>query len=283
VAMRFPPFWAERTAVWFAQAEAQYTLVDINSESIKFCHVISQLDHRYATAVENIITSPPERDPYTTLRTELVRRLAPSREQRIRQSLTLQEMGDRKPRSLDPDVPDDFLRSIWSSRLSLNIQAFLAGQHVGSLDAAARCAYRISEVAPQPALASVGRPPNNTTLLQGMEGLSRQVAALSAEQERLRASFRDLRLSSRDPSSSSRDPRPGSRNRRPSSRSPPPQRGHRTLTLRGILPLRRLGATVYSALRLPPAGKLTQQTSPAAHVCSTTTGRLFITDRSTKR
>jgi hypothetical protein len=99
-------------------------LAAISSEQTKFCYVISQLDHRYAAEVKDIITSPPERDPYTTLRTELVRRLFPSREQRIRQLLTLEEMGDRKPsqflryiRSLSPDVPDDFLRSIWSSRL----------------------------------------------------------------------------------------------------------------------------------------------------------------------
>jgi hypothetical protein len=43
-------------------------------------HVISQLDQRHATEVEDIITSPPERDPYTTLRAELVKRLSPSTE-----------------------------------------------------------------------------------------------------------------------------------------------------------------------------------------------------------
>jgi hypothetical protein len=124
VAMRLLPFWAERPSVWFAQAEAQFFLAGINSEKTKFFHVISQLDHRYAAEVEDIITSPLERDPYTTLRTELVPRLSPSREQRIRQLLTLEEMGDRKPsqflrhlRGLAPDVPEDFLYSIWSSRL----------------------------------------------------------------------------------------------------------------------------------------------------------------------
>jgi hypothetical protein len=94
--MRLPPFWAERPAVWFAQAEAQFTLAGISSEKTKFYYVISQLDQRYAVEVEDIITSPPERDPYTTLKTELVTRLSPSREQRIRQFLTL-DMGDRKP------------------------------------------------------------------------------------------------------------------------------------------------------------------------------------------
>jgi hypothetical protein len=31
VAMRLPPLWAERPAVWFAQAEAQFTLASISS------------------------------------------------------------------------------------------------------------------------------------------------------------------------------------------------------------------------------------------------------------
>jgi hypothetical protein len=90
-------------------------------------------------------------------------------------------MGDCKPsrflrdfRSLASDVTDDFLRSIWFSRLPHNVQAVLAGQPEGSLDATARCADRISEVAPQPALASVDSPPppNNTVLLQGIEDFS---------------------------------------------------------------------------------------------------------------
>jgi hypothetical protein len=40
---------------------------------------------------------------------------------------------------------------------------------------------------------------------------------------------------------------------------------------------------MYPAIRLPPAGKLTQKTSTAARVCTTTTGRLFITDEISKR
>jgi hypothetical protein len=96
VALRLPPFWAERPAVWFAQAEAQFFLAGVSSETT-FFHGISQLDHRYAAEVKDIITSPPERDLYSELRNELVQRLSPSREQRIRQLLTVEEMGDRKP------------------------------------------------------------------------------------------------------------------------------------------------------------------------------------------
>jgi hypothetical protein len=160
------------------------------------------------------ITSPPKRDPYTTLRPELVRRLSPSREQRIRQFLML-EMGDYKPsqflrhlRSLAPDMPDDFLHTIWSSWLPPNIQAILAGQPEGNLDSAARCADHISEVSPQPVLASIGPPPDSATLLHRIEDLSRQVAALTAEQDCLRTTFRDPHLSSRNPCFSSLAPAP---------------------------------------------------------------------------
>jgi hypothetical protein len=81
------------------------------------------MDHRHATEIEDIVTSLLDQAPYTTLRTELVRRLSPSREQHIRQLLTLEDMGDGNPspfrrhlRSLAPDMPDDFLLSIWSSQ-----------------------------------------------------------------------------------------------------------------------------------------------------------------------
>ena len=146
MAVRLPPFWPERPAVWFAQAEAQFTLAGINSERIKFCHVISQLDHRYATEVEDIITSPPERGPYTLLRTELVRRLSSSPEQRIWQLLTVEEIGDCKPsqflrylKSLAPDVSDNVIQSVWTSCLPCNVQSFLAGQNESNFEAAALC------------------------------------------------------------------------------------------------------------------------------------------------
>jgi hypothetical protein len=37
VAVRLPPFWAERPAVWFSQAEEQFTLAGISTEQTKFC------------------------------------------------------------------------------------------------------------------------------------------------------------------------------------------------------------------------------------------------------
>jgi hypothetical protein len=67
VAVRLLPFWAERITVWFTQIEAQFFLAGVNSKKTKFFHVISKLHDRYATEVEDIIVSPPERDSYKTL------------------------------------------------------------------------------------------------------------------------------------------------------------------------------------------------------------------------
>jgi hypothetical protein len=71
--------------------------------------------------VEDILTTPTLQDPYSKLKTELLKRLSVSREQRAHRIITLEEIGDRNPsqflrhlRSLVPDLPDYFLRTIWT-------------------------------------------------------------------------------------------------------------------------------------------------------------------------
>jgi hypothetical protein len=103
-------------------------------------YVISQLKYRHAVEVKDLIISPPVNEPYTTFKTELVRRLPTSRDQRVLQVLTHEEVGDRKPsqflRHLKSLAPDDLLRSVCSSKLPNHIQTILAAQAEGNLDAA---------------------------------------------------------------------------------------------------------------------------------------------------
>jgi hypothetical protein len=218
VAVRLPPFWPERPAVWFAQAEAQFTLAGVSGEKIKFCHVITQLDHRYATEVEDTIISPPTGEPYTVLKAELVRRLFPTTEQRIRQLLTAEEIGDRRLSqflrylwSMALDVSQKVLRSVWTSRLPHNVQSFLACQNETNLDAAVLCADRVSEVGIQPALASVSQTTEKTTIRQEISELASQVAAISAGLNRRHASFEDPNPRDRGPTC--QDARPAFSNR----------------------------------------------------------------------
>jgi hypothetical protein len=88
--------------------------------------------------------------------------------QRAHRILTLEEMGDRKPsqflthlRSLVPDLPDYFLRTIWTSRLPAKAQATLACHPEVELEAAAECADRIIETVPPSSLANTGQPEDN--------------------------------------------------------------------------------------------------------------------------
>jgi hypothetical protein len=135
VAVRLPTFWPDRPAIWFAQAEVQFKLAAITRQRTKFNYVVSQLNQQQAAEVEDIIISSPEHKPCDRLKAELVHRLSTSHEQRVRELLSREEMGNRKPlqflrhlKGLAPDVPDDFLRTIWASRLPSRVQAILAGQ-----------------------------------------------------------------------------------------------------------------------------------------------------------
>ena len=187
VAVRLPPFWPDKPALWFAQAEIQFELTGICSQKTKFKQVVSQFNQHVAVEVEDIIIASPAHDPYDRLKAELINRLSTSREQRVRQLLSLEEMGDLKPsqflrhfKGLAPDVHDDFLRTVWISRLPPQVQAILAGQTEGSLDATARLADKICEVTPARNAASIAAPnPDNTNELQECIGeLERQLASL---------------------------------------------------------------------------------------------------------
>lgn len=136
VAVRVPPFWPEEPEIWFAQVEGQFAISGITSDATKFHYIISQLDNRYSREVKDIIISPPVNDKYGKLKAELIKRLTASNEKKIKQLLMHEELGDRKPsqflrhlKSLaGVDVPDDFLKTIWISRLPHGVQTVLAGQ-----------------------------------------------------------------------------------------------------------------------------------------------------------
>jgi hypothetical protein len=75
VAVCLPPFWPDRPAIWFAQAEAQFELAYITCQRTKFNYVVSQLNQQQGAAVKDIIL-PPEHKPYDRLKAELVHRLS---------------------------------------------------------------------------------------------------------------------------------------------------------------------------------------------------------------
>ncbi|XP_049831417.1 uncharacterized protein LOC126272542 [Schistocerca gregaria] len=99
LAVRPPPFWPHNPSLWFAQVEANFSYAGITVDDTKFALVVSQLDHQYAAEVQEIIISPPGTNSYDRLKAELIRSVSASQEERIRQVLTEEDIGDGKTRT----------------------------------------------------------------------------------------------------------------------------------------------------------------------------------------
>lgn len=194
VGVRVPPFWPEEPALWFAQVESQFTLSKITTDDTKFCYLVSQLDHQYAAEVKDIITNPPATDKYLKLKQELIKRLSASQEKRVKQLLMHEELGDRKPSQFlrhlqslaGPAVPEDFLTTIWSSRLPANIQTVIATQVDLPLDKLADLADKVHEIVPTtPQVASTSKvesaSSSNDDLARQVFELTKQVAKLAEQ------------------------------------------------------------------------------------------------------
>ena len=63
----FAASWPDRPAVWFAKAEAQFVLGSMARQLINLNYVVPQLKQQQAADDEDIITSPPEQEPYVRL------------------------------------------------------------------------------------------------------------------------------------------------------------------------------------------------------------------------
>lgn len=194
VGVRIAPFWPEKPAIWFAQIEGQFAISNITSDSTKFYYVVAQLDNQFAAEVEDIIVSPPAQNKYEKLKQELIKRLSASREKKVRQLLSHEELGDRKPSQFlrhlhhlaGPDVPEEFIKTIWSSRLPSNTQTIIASQTTSSLESLADLADRINDIVPpstQIASTSKQDSPFESMAKQIAE-LTKEVSALSAKVNR---------------------------------------------------------------------------------------------------
>ncbi|XP_060804605.1 uncharacterized protein LOC132902664 [Amyelois transitella] len=209
VSVRVPPFWPEEPEIWFAQVEGQFAISGITSDATKFNYVISQLDNKYSREVKDIIISPPAVGRYEKLKAELIKRLTASNENKLKQLLMHEELGDRKPSQFlrhlkglaGLDVPDDFLKTIWISRLPHSIQTILASQPATAHpDDLADLADRVNDLtSTMPKVASMSQQ----NQISEVEELKKEVAHLRRRlQDLTTRSGRSRERSSRRPTHS---------------------------------------------------------------------------------
>lgn len=224
--LKLPPFWPEEPEIWFAQIEAQFENAGVTNDVTKFNSVVSHLDPQFSKEVKDVIMSPPTNNRYEKLKTELVKRLSASQEKKVKQLLMHEELGDRKPSQFlrhlqglaGPSVPEDFVRTIWSSRLPSSIQPLLASQPHSTLEALADLADRVQDIVAPSHVASTSAP--GPTVSE----LAAEIAELKRAMKDLSMQLRDSRSRSR-PRSRGRDTRRNSR-QRSSSRSDSSYRKH---------------------------------------------------------
>ncbi|CAB3254496.1 unnamed protein product [Arctia plantaginis] len=200
VAIKLPSFWIERPAVWFAQAEAQFDLAGVTTDSTKYNHVLSTIDQRLIGEVEDIILNPPATNKYTTLKEQLIQRLSTSEEERVRRLLSEEELGDRKPSSFLRHLrslagmsskDDKLLRQLFLRRLPNNVQAILAAQADLTLDKISELADRIMDLPSSPQVHSLDNTsPTLSSLATCVEQLTKQVSALMSQQQHHRSRSR---------------------------------------------------------------------------------------------
>jgi hypothetical protein len=136
-------------------------LAGITGDETKFNYVAGHLDAKYAAEVRDILTQPPATGRYKKLKSELIKRLSASQDQKTKQLLEHEEIGDRKPtqflrhlRALAGTVvPDSVLKPLWLSRLPLSTQAILATQQNTDLEALAVLADAVLAANPKPQIA----------------------------------------------------------------------------------------------------------------------------------
>lgn len=202
---KLAPFWQERPAGWFAHIEAQFALAHITTDETKYNYVVSQIDSRLSREVEDLVINPPPKGQrYEWIKDEMIRRFSTSESLKVRQLISGEELGDRKPtqflrhlKSLAGNTfsDDKILRELWLQRLPRNAQAILTAQSDLPLDKVAELADKILEVNPIAIAAAVATPtslPHSTTpdlsdLALKLQELTKQVAALTADRSRQRS------------------------------------------------------------------------------------------------
>ena len=71
VALKLPAFWTSQPEVWFAQAEAKFNLRKIDTDETKYYYVVAALDQSTAARLIDLISNPPDKEKYSTLKTRL--------------------------------------------------------------------------------------------------------------------------------------------------------------------------------------------------------------------
>jgi hypothetical protein len=222
----YPAFWTQDPEAWFDFIEQIFRIDRITSQSTMFGHALRKMPFEVCRDLKDLLRNVPAVNPYDHLRAEALKRLAPNKEQKLRQLLSVEELGDSTPsnllrrmRSLAGDtVTDDALRTIWLDRLPANYPPLLVSIPDQTLDQLGTIADSIHTAlaGQKPVVSAASAPPPPTLsateeLLKAVRELTSRVSNLESKLDKgndrsSRSRFRNNR--SRTPGKRSGSTRP---------------------------------------------------------------------------
>lgn len=213
VSVKLPSFWPGDVELWFSLCEAEFDACGVKRQETMFGHIARTLPPEIAQEVRDLIVTRPATSQYDTLKAAVIKRTSVSEQRRLRQLLSEEELGDRKPSQLLRQMrqllgtrtfDESLLRQLFLQRLPTHAQSILAASRPTlALEDVAELADQILDV--QPAshpIAAISTPQRST-----QDRLDRLEATVKRLEDRL--SSLSLTRGSRDRSHSrSRDRSP---------------------------------------------------------------------------
>ncbi|KAL7742614.1 hypothetical protein ACLKA6_013946 [Drosophila palustris] len=197
LAVKDPPFWAERPEIWFAQIESQLCIAGITADKTKFHTVVASMESMVISQITDAVLNPPTVDMYGNLKRNIIERFCESELKKIQKLLSDIDLGDRRLtqllnelRGLVKDrINEDFLKSLLMQRSPPHARAIFQASN-DDLSGTAKLAEKILEVEglAQKNVASVAAPAGSTSL--PAHSLPEIVTRLDSLEKRIRSRSR---------------------------------------------------------------------------------------------
>lgn len=234
--MRLPEFVSSDCEMWFAMVESNFIKSGITDSQQRYLNVLAVLPSRYTKDVRDIIMKPLSDNSYDNLKSELIKRLSSSQEEKTRQLLQNVTMGEERPshflRRLQSlageDVPENLLKTLWLRGLPQAFQATMATQKDKSLADMAEVADAVYEIShARTPVMEVAAAPDSQLVLQ-FKQLQLEMAALKTQLSAVIGHVSEISNKTSEPNYRSRYGRSRSNsNTRARSRSPSASRDSR--------------------------------------------------------
>ena len=167
ISVKIPPFWSDDLELWFLQVEAQFRIRGVRAETTKYDHVLQALPPDTVSRLRTFLLDPPKENPYSALKTELLRQTSLSAKQKYDRLISDEVLGDRWPSQLlqrmqalvgEQQAETPFFREMFVSKLPPTVQTVIAALDGLPVAQVASAADKMMEYQTSSHIARISRP-----------------------------------------------------------------------------------------------------------------------------